>query len=190
MSRNVRIVLLCEDRQHEVFVGRFLKEVGWNLRDMRVRRAPKGRGPAEQYVRECFPGELRAVRSKRGEEAYLILMVDGDNQGSTSRMASLERACIEQQVDPPSNSDQVLVCVPTWNIETWLAYLEGEEVEESKRDYPRLDKPSDCSPHVRNLAEMCRNQRCALHIRDHWKTPAPDIGVFLDETSQPGTPAA
>ena len=157
MSRSVRIVLLCEDRQHEAFVRRFLKEVGWNLRDIRVEKAPRGRGSAEQYVRKRFPGELRAVRSKRGEKAYLILMVDGDDQGSAGRTASLERACIEQQVDPPSNSDQVLVCVPTWNIETWLAYLGGEEVEESRPNYPRLDRPRDCLPHVRKLAEMCRN---------------------------------
>lgn len=158
MSRSVRIVLLCEDRQHETFVLRFLKGVGWNLRDIRVEKAPRGRGSAEQYVRERFPGELRAVRSKRGEKVYLILVVDGDDQGSAGRTASLKRACIEQQVDPPSSSDQVLVCVPTWNIETWLAYLGGEAVEESSPDYPRLDRPSDCSPHVRNLVEMCRNR--------------------------------
>ena len=36
MSRSVRIVLLCEDRQHETFVKRFLCKHGWSLRDFRV----------------------------------------------------------------------------------------------------------------------------------------------------------
>lgn len=53
----------------------------------------------------------------------------------------------------------VVVAVPTWNIETWLAYLRGESVDESRDDYPRLDKSeSGCQPQVEALAEMCRRR--------------------------------
>ena len=156
MSRNVRIVLLCEDAQHEAFAKKLLVTLGWHLRDFRVERSPSGRGSAEQYVRERFPIELRGVRSKRGERAYLVVMIDGDDKGVAGRRASLAAACAERQILPPSDADQVLVCVPTWNIETWLAYLDGEVADESKGDYPRLDRPRDCGPHVESLADMCR----------------------------------
>lgn len=158
MSRRVRVVLLCEDRQHEAFVTRFLREVGWETRSLRVERAPAGRGSAEQYVRERFPAELQAVREKRGENAYLFVMVDGDNQGSAGRRASLAATCEEHRINPPSNADQLLVCVPTWSIETWLAYLGGETVDETRPGYPRLDRPRDCRPLVRELARMCRDR--------------------------------
>lgn len=170
MNRNVRIVLLCEDAQHESFAKRLLRGLGWELRDFRVDRSPSGKGSAEQYVRGQFPAQLAAVRAKRGEKAYLIVMIDGDSAGVAGRRVSLEAACTERQIDPPGDADQVLVCVPTWNIETWLAYLDGEAVEEGKRDYPRLDRPRDCAPHVQVLAEMCRRntlrQPCPPSLED------------------------
>ena len=158
MSRKVRVVILCEDRQHEVFARRFLKnkKTGFEPRDIYVDKSPTGRGSAEQYVRERFPTELKAIRAKRREEVYLIVMLDGDDQGAARRRHSLETACIENGIDPAGAADKLLLCVPTWNIETWLAYLDGEAVEETKPDYPRLKKPSDCTPHVDNLAKMCR----------------------------------
>lgn len=165
MSRNVRIVLLCEDVQQETFAKKLLVALGQRLRDFRVVRSPSGRGSAEQYVRERFPLELRGIRSKRGERAYLVVMVDGDDKGVFGRRASLDAACVKCQIPPPSDADQVLICVPTWNIETWLAYLDGEAVEENRRDYPRLDRPRDCAPHVQTLAEMCS--------RDTLRAPSP-----------------
>lgn len=158
MSRKVRVVLLCEDQQHEVFVRRFLKADGWILRDLRPMVSPSGRGAAEQFVRERFPKELRELRSRGGERVYLIVMVDGDADGVRARKASLSKACAEQGVPPPRDSDNVLICVPTRNIETWLAYLAGDQVDESRKDYPRLTKPSDCVPLVNGLADMCRER--------------------------------
>ena len=48
-----------------------------------------------------------------------------------------------------------MVIVPTWNIETWLAYLAGKSVDETKGDYPRLPRESDCQSQVEALAAMC-----------------------------------
>ncbi len=57
--RRVKIVLLCEDSQHEAFARRFLKGMGWNTRELRVEKSPSASGSAEQWVREEFPNELR-----------------------------------------------------------------------------------------------------------------------------------
>ena len=98
------------------------------------------------------------MRAKYGEQAYLFVMVDGDAQGAAGRMASLAAICEEHRIIPPNDADQVLVCVPTWNIETWLAYLRGETVDETRSGYPRLDRPRDCGPLVKELAKMCRDR--------------------------------
>ncbi len=93
MSRNVRITLLCEDAQHVTFAKKLLQALGWQMRDFRIERSPSGRGSAEQYVRERFPTELQALRSKGGERAYLVVMIDGDDKSVAGRRASLDAAC-------------------------------------------------------------------------------------------------
>ena len=165
MNRSVRLVLLCEDRQHETFARRFLRHAGWNLRDLRVESSPQGRGSAEQYVRERFPEELQAVRAKHAENVGLIVMVDGDDHGVAGRKSSLHRACVDRGIPPLDDGDRVLVCVPTWNIETWLAFLQGETVvDETRRNYPRLNRPRDCKPCVQALASICREQAPATAL--------------------------
>ena len=150
--------MLCEDKQHEVFVRRFLRKDGWELRDLTPVVSPAGRGSAEQFVRHRFPQELQELRSKRGEQVYLVVMVDGDTSGVAKRKASLGAACKEQGVAPPGDADNVLICVPTWEIETWLAYLGGETIDETKKLYRKLPKQSECQPMVNHLVEMCRDR--------------------------------
>jgi len=83
-------------------------------------------------------------------------MIDGDDKGVERRMAQLERACPEQERPIGKPGDNVLVLVPTWNIETWIAYLDGQSVDEQKDDYPRLRRPKECAPHVAALVDMCQ----------------------------------
>lgn len=132
--------------------------MGWNLRDFRVEKAPTAKGAADNFVCQRFPDELQALRSKGGEKAYLVVMLDGDAQGVTQRKASLNVNCSDREIDPPADSDQVLVAVPTWNIETWLAYLRGMTVDESESGYPRLNRPRDCRTLVKGLVTMCRER--------------------------------
>ena len=171
MSRNVRIVLLCEDRQHETFVRRFLLRHGWNLRDFRVELSPHGRGSAEQFVREQFPRELQAIRAKGDENVRLIVMIDGDDKGVNIRRDTLNAACEAQSITAPGATDKVLICVPTWNIETWFAFLDGHEVDESVSDYPRLARERDCAVYAERLAEICRD-----------KLPSPTLPQSLNDS--------
>ena len=166
LSRNVRIVLLCEDTQHETFGRRFLKRMGWSNHQLRVLKAPGGGGSAEQFVRERFPEELEEHRRRRSRVSVaLIAVLDGDDRGVDQRVAELDDACRQRNIPCRDPGEHVLVFVPTWRIETWLAYLGGETVDEEKRDYPRLPRPRDCQPHVDRLAEMCRS--------DGLREPAP-----------------
>lgn len=157
MSRRAQLVLLCEDDQHEAFARRFLKKAGWHGRQLRVEKSPRGRGSAAQFIRERFPIELSAYRAYRHRVARgLIVLVDGDRQGVQGRYAELTKSCEGKGIQPPAPDEQVAIIVPTWNVETWLAYLDGATVDETKHDYARLRRPRDCQRHVDQLFRMCQ----------------------------------
>ena len=166
VSREVQIVLLCEDRQHQVFVRRFLESTGRltckGKHRLRVEKASQGRGAAEQFVRERFPRELAAYRSQRNRVSVaLVVMLDGDAAGVDGRLAELDAACERQGIPIRRSDEDVFVFVPTWRIESWLAWLgsETETIDEERRDYPRLPRERDCQPHARALAAMCQNRQ-------------------------------
>lgn len=165
--RRVQYVLVCEDKQHEAFARRFLTGAKL-LRDnhqLRVERSLGGRGAADAFVQERYVEELEAAR-RTHVHTTLLLLTDGDSLGVSDRLRRLNEACRRQGVAARSSEDSVAVFVPTWNIETWLAYLSGETVEENRKDYPKLPKESDCRRHVRVLVEMCR--------RGVLRVPAPE----------------
>lgn len=59
--KRAQVIVLCEDKQHSVFAYRFLKR-RTNHR-IRVIAAPPGEGSGEQFVREQYPHQLRALRA-------------------------------------------------------------------------------------------------------------------------------
>ncbi len=155
MSRRVQIVLLCEDTQHEACLRRFLFGMGWEMRAIRVEKAVTGRGSADQFVRQQFPRELKAHRTRHASQAF-VTMMDGDRYGVEARLGQLNEACRAGGVDVRSLGERVAVFVPTWSIETGFAYLDGATVDEVRSDYPRLPKERDCQRHVAALADRCR----------------------------------
>lgn len=156
MTRGVQLVVLCEDEQHWAFVRRFLERRGWNARRIRLAPMSAGRGSAEQFVRKRFPEELGVYRSKRNHVSQgLIVMLDGDNAGLTERLHSLDESCQARDVAPRRDDDRVAVFVPTWSIETWFTWLDGERVDETERGYPKLRRQRDCQRHVDELVRMC-----------------------------------
>lgn len=171
--RRVQLVILCEDTQHETFCRRFLRAAGWSDRRIRVVKAPAGRGAAEQFVRRHFPDELRAHRSRPLDEA-LVVMIDGDTRGVHTRLNELGAACRDAGVAERTRHERVGVFVPTWNIETWLVYLDGHRVDEGRPDYPALARERDCQPHVQVLHQMC--------LAGNLREPAPSsLSLACDE---------
>lgn len=152
---SVRIVLLCEDQQMATFMRRFLKRRGWKPHDIRERIAPPGQGSGEQWVREQYPKELAAVRKKG---AILIVGTDADTLTVKQRIASLDKICRDVGIPPRGRDDKVIMVVPKRSIETWFAYLRGENVSEAP-SYPRYPNESDCKEDVKALDEMCRQQK-------------------------------
>lgn len=149
-SRKANLVLLCEDSQHEAFARRFLQADGWHPRRIRVEKAPRGSG--EAWVRQRYPVELRARRA--GPATALAVVIDGDGRTVAQRLQQLDASCRAGDVAPRDSDEPVAIFVPCRNIETWIAYLSGNEVEEFPQ-YPRLARERDCLPAVRSLKAMC-----------------------------------
>ena len=159
MKRRGQIVILCEDLQHEVFIRRFLRKQGWQRRQLRVERSAAGSGSAEQFVREQFPCELESYRSRRGySQQALIVMIDGNSEGMHAKLRALDESCLSSGIPVRTSKDRVAIFVPTWRIETWFAYLQGENVDEGRGDYPKLSRERECQAHIDSLLSMCEDR--------------------------------
>jgi hypothetical protein len=156
MSRNVNIVILCEDRQHESFARRFLEQAGKGLRVQRVEVSPKGRGSGEHFVRARFAKELAYYRSRQHRVGQaLLVVIDADCRAVAERVGQVEDAAAEGGEERRRAGERVAIFVPARNIETWLAYLDGQVVNEIDT-YPRLERERDCQQHVECLYGMCQ----------------------------------
>lgn len=132
MSRNVNVVILCEDRQHSAFVRRLLKKSGVGVRDLRVEVSPKGRGSGEQFVRNQYLQELQFYRSRSHHvQQALIVMIDADGREVEDRIRQVESGDGSDGEEARKSDERVAIFVPARNIETWFAYLDGEDVNES-----------------------------------------------------------
>ncbi len=152
MSRQVRAVVLCEDRAHWHFARAFLVACGWNERQLTSRIAPTAKGAAEQWVRDTFPGELSTYRRKAGERICLIVIIDGDRQDVETRIRALEAAAQRQP------ADHVAIFVPCRNMETWIGYLSGLPVDETTA-YHQLKKGHSRARPAEVLADHCTQHR-------------------------------
>ncbi len=165
MSRDVRVVILCEDDQHEQFARTFLREyLRWSRRQERrfveIRNVSRSfLGSADKAVRQRYPDELQLYRigCKKQSGLRLIVIIDGDKQGAEARLHSLDKSCKSKNVSLKKNSEKIALLAPTWNIETWLAYLKGETVDETRKNYPKSISSEDLQLRVEALTRMCRN---------------------------------
>ena len=152
----VRIVLLCEDSQTDSFVRRFLRRRNFRARDINTLPIPQGDGSGEQWVRTRYPRELRAIRGRR--DAYLVVVTDADVHPTQDRRNQLDDECTEKNVAVRTADDPVIIAVPRRNIETWFAYLDGNEVDEATA-YPKLARERDCDRHAQRLYTMCHEEQ-------------------------------
>jgi hypothetical protein len=82
-------------------------------------------------------------------------MVDADTKEVQARKTEFEEECDRQQVPCRLPEEAVAIAVPKRNIETWIYYLNGGQVNETQ-GYPKLGKERLCKPAVNKLAERCQ----------------------------------
>jgi hypothetical protein len=154
--RRVQMVILCEDRQQEVFARHFLEKRGFTGR-VRIEICPPGSQSGEQYVRNKYPLEVKAYRQKRNNVSIgLVILIDADNYTVKERLKQLDDILGEQSLPLRKIDEEISVFVPKRNIETWIHYLKGEFVEEDReKPYTKFAKAGDCKPYAEVLAKQC-----------------------------------
>lgn len=136
-ERIASIILLVEDTNHENLLRRYLQRLGHDNRTMYVEKSPKGRGSGEQFVREKYASEVRAIRSQMAKtRACLIAMVDADAGSIDDRRQQLERELRDAGVALRRPAEPILNLIPKRNVETWILCLNSKPVDELT-DYRR-----------------------------------------------------
>jgi len=87
-KRRARIIVLCEDKQQEVCARHFLRQCGFHPRKMEFVTCPKGKQSGEQFVRENYPSEVRAYRSRKNHISIcLAVIIDADKKTVDQRFS-------------------------------------------------------------------------------------------------------
>lgn len=156
MSRQVELVILCEDQQQAVFARHYFIERGFHPRKIRVRISPRGEGSGEQYVREQYPQEMRAYRRRSAYlSTILVVVIDADTVSVQARLQQLDQALTATSQEKRQASERVAVFVPKRNIETWIHFVRGTAVDE-ETVYAKLTYPGECKHDVIKLArDIC-----------------------------------
>jgi len=157
-QRRVQIVILCEDRQQEVFARYFLKKRGFTGL-FRANICPEGSQAGEQYVRDHYPVEVKAYRQKRNQVSIgLVVLIDADTGTLEARLNQLASVLDEDEQENRGSNEAIAIFVPKRNIETWIHYLQGETVNEEDA-YAKFEKnEAACKTAVENLADRCYSQ--------------------------------
>jgi hypothetical protein len=182
-ERIASIILLVEDIHQENLLRHYLKQLGHNNRNMRVVKVEPGRGSGEQFVREQYAAEVRAIRARLTRtKACLIVMIDADIGSVNDRRRQFERALRDADELLRSPTEPILNLIPKRNVETWILCLNLQQVNEID-DYrhdtrieaqsikraagtlfswtrPNANIPELCAPSLREcLAEFSRIPR-------------------------------
>jgi hypothetical protein len=156
--RRVQVVILAEDKQQRTFVERLLQGLSYKNK-LRPLALPAGHGSGEQYVREHYAEQVQEVRRRSGQlRLALVVALDADSGEVAERQRRLAQQLQSANLDPRATDERVVHLIPRRNIETWIAYLLGQEANETET-YPRLTgRERDCQPAVDRLMELHRSQ--------------------------------
>lgn len=160
-KRRVQIVILCEDRQQEVFARSFLKKRGFRgLFTANI--CPAGSQSGEQYVRTHYPEEVKAYRANKDRVSIgLVVLIDADTGTLEARLNELASVLEEDEQKKPKNrkpNEAIAIFVPKRNIETWIHYLQGETVNEETVYAKFKNNEAVCKTAVEDLADRCYSQ--------------------------------
>jgi hypothetical protein len=144
-ERIANIILVVEDINQENLLRRYLQQLGHHNRNMRPVKLPNGQGSGEQFVRERYASEVRAMRAQvTRTRACLIAMIDADEGSIADRRQQLERVLKDADELPRTPSEPILNLIPKRNVETWILCLNSVPVDEvnNYRHDPRIDAQS------------------------------------------------
>lgn len=149
-----RFLILCEGQTDYQFVRGYLRE---RYKASQVDRVdiPYGLGSAEAHVRRRLPAEIRARRSRRADEnLWLVVVTDADTTEIADRLQTLDQAIKDANLKPRTARERVLFLIPKRNIEAWIHWAHGNELEETEDFKHRYSSPR-ASHDGKRAAQRC-----------------------------------
>ena len=135
----LRGVLLCEDKEHELFFRSLLRKWFGDSKQRRfhVQRIPNKQGAAEAWVLERYAQEVQIARRKRGENYALVVAIDGDRFKLKERLRQLDQRLADESPPRRGQAERIAVFAPTRSIETWELWLCGDRELDEAGDFKR-----------------------------------------------------
>lgn len=160
MTRRVRLVVVAEDRQTEMFLRRTLYGLGFTGRDLTFKTAPKAMQSADQWVLQMHGVEAKKLRANAHAQPNtgMVTCIDADQNTVADRQAQLEAAMASAR----KPNERMAWLVPKQNIETWLRALGGESADEAT-DYKRRGRdPVPCDAAATAFLRLQPGQHVSL----------------------------
>lgn len=154
-----QIVILCEDRQQELFARCFLEiYLDIHTNRFRVTHYPKtGQGSGEQSVRNKYVDEITTYRNQSNRKKIaLVVFIDADHDTIEQRRRYLNQALSGKKLPAVQANENIAIFIPKYNIETWIAFLKGEMVDENTK-YDHLPHQKEAKPYIKTLARNCKH---------------------------------
>jgi hypothetical protein len=115
-----------------------------------VNRIPDREGAGDAYVVARYVEEVQLARQWRHENYALVVAIDGDRGKLQGRMRQLDQKLEDAGLPKRGKDEMIVICAPTWSVETWELWLCGDEsVDEEtdcKRRYRDAERRGDVSP--------------------------------------------
>ena len=100
-----------------------------------MKRIPNRRGAGDAFVLAHYAREVQYARSKRNENYALVVAIDGDRFKVRERLRQLEDRLADAGLSKREPTELIVICVPTWSIETWELWLCGHRDIDEDRDF-------------------------------------------------------
>jgi hypothetical protein len=156
--RKSEFIVLCEDVKHKTFILRYLRSLGFNDRQIRIRLPRAGRGSGEQWVREGYPEQARAQRRRANHtSASLIAVIDADTLSVEQRKQQLDGALDAAGLAAREGAERIAFVIPRRNIESWVHFAMHRKVDEVTDFKQRYRDPKTCRDAADVAVEVCRS---------------------------------
>lgn len=158
LNNDYQYHILCEDVQMRGFILSFLDAQGIKLRKVRVCNYPCGKGCGETFVRRELPKEEKILHATNYIRKVLIVCSDADNLSVDERLKLISRDVEKDLGKWNRDYEPIVFWIPKRQIETWIHFLNGESVDETKSFAHEGKKPESCKKVARIFSEYCQGQ--------------------------------
>lgn len=157
LSDRYQYYILCEDAQMDSFINAFLKCNGIGPRKRYTIPIPAGRGCGEAFVRTQLPKEIKMLRAKKYLKLAVIVCTDADKLPVSEREKMLVERVRTEIPQWDYKDEMLLIWIPKREIETWIEFFKGEEVDENM-DFKHDGNPFSCKDEAEKMFLYCKGK--------------------------------